>query len=124
TRTGSTISALVVNYTLASGAGQASSGDYSPTLSGVATIPAGQSFVDITIVPVLDAQSEGPETVSLTLGDTGSYDVGSPASATITIADAPAVPAPALPPFAVLLLALGLAIPGWRIVSRRREVCG
>jgi len=120
TRTGSTLSALIVNYTVATGAGRASSDDFTPALSGVVTIPAGQSFVDITIVPVLDSQSEGPETVFLTLGDTGSYDVGSPASATITIADAPAAPAPALPRPAVMLLWLGLAIFGWRL-SRRRE---
>ncbi|MEI9897709.1 MAG: lamin tail domain-containing protein [Chthoniobacter sp.] len=34
-----------------------------------------------------DQVVEGPETVTLTLGDTGSYDVGSPATATVTIAD-------------------------------------
>jgi hypothetical protein len=122
TRTGSTISALTVNYTLAIGAGQASSSDYTPALSGVATIAAGQSFVDIVITPVLDSATEGAETVFLTLGDTGSYDVGSPANATITIADAPGSPVPALPPPAIALLLLGLVIPGWRSLSRRREV--
>ncbi len=86
-RTGSTIGSLTVNYTIATGSGQATSADYSPTLTGVATIPSGQSSVDLTITPVDDAVVEGPETVTLTLGDTGSYDVGSPAAATVTIAD-------------------------------------
>ena len=51
------------------------------------TIPPGQAFVDITITPVDDNLFEGPETLTLTLADSGSYDVGSPASATVTIAD-------------------------------------
>ena len=86
-RTGSTVGALAVNYTIATGAGQATSADYAPALTGVVTIPSGQSFVDLTITPVDDALVEGPETVTLTLGDTGSYDVGSPATATVTITD-------------------------------------
>src|SRR5262249_55116397 len=63
------------------------SGDYTPTLTGAATITSGQSFVDITITPVDDQLVEGNETVTLTLGDSGSYDVGASASATVTIAD-------------------------------------
>ena len=86
-RTGSTVGALTVNYTIATGAGQATSADYTPTLTGVVTIPSGQSFVDITITPVDDALFEGPETLTLTLFDTGSYDVGAPSTATVTIAD-------------------------------------
>lgn len=87
TRTGSTVGPLNVNYVVATGAGQAASADYTPTLTGVVTIPAGQSFVDITIMPVNDNLVEGNETVTLTLGDTGSYDVGPNKTATITIAD-------------------------------------
>jgi hypothetical protein len=87
-RTGSTVGALTVSYTIATGAGQATNGvDFTPQLTGVATIPSGQSFVDITITPVEDSLIEGAETVTLTLGDSGSYDVGTPASATVTIAD-------------------------------------
>lgn len=84
-RTGSTISPLTVNYTIATGAGQATAADYTPTLTEVVTIPSGQSFVDLVITPVNDALTEGNETVTLTLGDTGSYDVGTPAIATVTI---------------------------------------
>ena len=86
-RTGSTTSAMNVLFSITTGSGQATSGDYTPTLASPAVILAGQSFVDITITPVDDTDIEGPETVILTLGDTGSYDVGSPASATITITD-------------------------------------
>jgi uncharacterized protein YjiK/phosphodiesterase/alkaline phosphatase D-like protein len=87
-RTGSTVGALTVSYTITAGAGQATSGvDYTPELTGVATIASGQSFVDITITPVEDFLIEGPETATLTLGDSGSYDVGAPGSATVNIAD-------------------------------------
>jgi uncharacterized protein YjiK len=87
TRTGSAISAMTVVYTIGSGTGHATSDDYTPVLTSPATIPANESFVDITITPVDDSSVEGSETVVLTLNDTGSYDVGSPASATVTIED-------------------------------------
>jgi uncharacterized protein YjiK len=98
-RTGGTVGALTVNYTVATGPGQAASADYTPALTGSATIPTGESFVDITIVPVDDALFEGPETLTLTLFDSGSYDVGAAATATITIADNETN----LPPSAVVL---------------------
>jgi uncharacterized protein YjiK len=86
-RSGSTAGSLTVNYTIAIGAGQAIAADYTPTLNGVAIIPSGQSYVDITITPVDDALVEGNETITLTLFDTGSYDVGSPSTATVTLID-------------------------------------
>jgi uncharacterized protein YjiK len=76
TRSGSIVGSLAVNYVVATGTGQADSADYSPALTGVITIPPGQPSVDLTITPVDDA-----------LFDTGSYDVGSPSAATVTIAD-------------------------------------
>jgi uncharacterized protein YjiK/phosphodiesterase/alkaline phosphatase D-like protein len=88
-RSGSTVGPLTVSYTIATGPGQATSADYTPTLTGVATIPSGQSFVDITITPVNDNLVEGSETVTLTLSDSGSYDVGANRTATVTIADNP-----------------------------------
>ncbi|MGE0102664.1 MAG: lamin tail domain-containing protein [Blastocatellales bacterium] len=88
TRTGATVGPLIVSYTVATGPGQATAGDYTPTLTGAATIPSGQTFVDITITPVKDNLVEGDETLTLTLGDTGSYDVGPNRTATITIVDA------------------------------------
>ena len=86
-RSGSTASPLTVIYTIATGAGQATADDYTPALTGSQVIPAGAAFVDVTITPVDDATVEGAETLTLTLSDTGSYDVGPDASATVTIQD-------------------------------------
>jgi predicted extracellular nuclease len=91
TRTGDTTNSLTVNYTVS---GTSTNGtDYTPTLTGAATIAAGQSFVDITITPVDDALIEGNETLSLTLSPSANYTVGTP-SDTVTIVDndAPATP--------------------------------
>jgi hypothetical protein len=88
TRTGDTSASLGVNYTVATGAGQATNGtDYTPNLTGTAAIAAGQSFVDITITPVDDSAVEGNETVTLTLVDTADYDLGGTSTATVTITD-------------------------------------
>lgn len=82
-RSGPTTADLVVSYTLG---GTASAADYSETLSGTVTIPAGQSFVELTVTPVDDAAVESPETLSLTLSPLGGFTLaGSPAA--ITIAD-------------------------------------
>jgi hypothetical protein len=84
-RTGSTAAALTVSYTVA---GSATNGtDYTPNLTGTATIPVGAAFVDVTITPVDDTLVEGDETVILTLVDTADYDLGSATTATVTIAD-------------------------------------
>jgi hypothetical protein len=107
-RSGGTVGALTVNYTIATGSGQATSADYTPTLTGLATIPSGQSSVDLTLTPVDDNLVEGAETVVMTLGDTGSYDVGSPATATVTIADNDPVNQP---PTAVTLIGAVTALP-------------
>ncbi|MFN4865996.1 MAG: Calx-beta domain-containing protein [Cyanobium sp.] len=85
-RTGAITSALAVSYTIASGSGQASSSDYTTVLSGSATIEAGQSFVDITITPVDDLLVEAPETISLTLTSSSTYNLGN-ATASVTITD-------------------------------------
>ncbi|WP_051503201.1 MULTISPECIES: endonuclease/exonuclease/phosphatase family protein [Nostocales] len=87
TRTGDTTNALSISYTVATGAGQATNGtDYTPNLTNTATIPAGQTFVDITITPVDDLLGEGNETVTLTLAGSANYTLGT-ATATVTIAD-------------------------------------
>ncbi|MFZ4558212.1 MAG: hypothetical protein ACOYN8_17740 [Pseudanabaena sp.] len=95
-RTGDTTSALTVNYTVATGTGQATSVDYTPTLTGTATIAAGQFSVDITITPVDDTAIEGSETVTLTLVDGTNYDLGATGTeiATVAIADNDASPTP------------------------------
>jgi len=51
------------------------------------TIPPGQPFIDVVINPVDDDLFEGSETVTVTLFDSGSYDTGTPSTATVTIAD-------------------------------------
>ena len=87
TRTGATANALTVNYTLATGAGQAISADYTPALTGSVAIAAGQASADIVITPVNDLLIEGSETVTINLTDTANYDLGATAIATVTIAD-------------------------------------
>src|SRR5262249_57520008 len=81
------VAAVTVRDEVGAGAGKGTSADCTPALTGVATIPAGQSFVDITITPVEDYLIEGNETVTLTLSDSGSYDVGAAKTATVAIAD-------------------------------------
>lgn len=84
-RTGSTTSPLVVNYSVG---GTASNGiDYTPSLTGSATIPADQSTLDVTLTPVDDAAAEGTESVTLTVTSGSGYVVGSDSSATANLAD-------------------------------------
>jgi hypothetical protein len=67
--------------------GSASAGlDYA-AVGATTTIPAGQASVTVTIAPIDDAAAEGAETVLLTVTDTADYDVGTPATATVTILD-------------------------------------
>ncbi len=76
---------LTVTYTVG---GTASSGDYTPALTGTLTLGAGQaSATIITIAPVDDALFEGDETLVLTLAADAAYTVGTPGTATATIAD-------------------------------------
>lgn len=75
---------LTVNYTLS---GSASPSDY--TVSGSATIPAGGTSTNITVVPTDDGTIEGGETVVLTIEPalTDDYVIGTPSSAEILLAD-------------------------------------
>ena len=102
TRTGSTASALTVVYAIAAGTGKATADDYTPALSGSQLMPAGVAFVDVTVAPVDDAVVEGVEELTLTLSDTGSYDVGASASATVTIQDNDSAPPPPPAPSVVI----------------------
>jgi len=84
TRTGATTSALTVDYTTA---GTAISGiDYTATLTGSVTIPAGASTATITVNPISDPQASSP-TLQLTLTGNNGYTIGSPSTATVTIAE-------------------------------------
>lgn len=66
--------------------------DYtSPSLpsaaSGTVSFPAGQASVTVTVTPSADQLIEGSETVILALVDGANYDLGTPNTATVTIAD-------------------------------------
>lgn len=94
TRTGDNSQDLVVNVNSASG-GATITTDYTFTPGYVSgsngfstfTIPADSDTLDITVTPVVDALSEGPETVVLQLGPGNGYLVGSDSAATVVIAD-------------------------------------
>jgi hypothetical protein len=84
TRTGATPAGLTVNFSV--GGTAAGGTDYTPLGTSV-TIPAGQASATVTVTPVDDTTVEGSETVVLTLASNAAYTVGSPSSATVTIAD-------------------------------------
>ena len=90
-RSGGGSLALNVTYTVV---GQASANDYTPSLTGTATIAANQSFVDVTVAPVDDNLVEGNETVILSLVDGIDYNLSANSSATVTIADNDTQPNP------------------------------
>jgi hypothetical protein len=83
-------SPLTVSFTLT---GTATNGIDYTNLPLTATFLAGQAAVDVVVMPLADALSEAPESVVLTLNAVAPYTLGSPASGTVTIADAaPVVP--------------------------------
>jgi len=85
TRVGDTAFALTVNFTRS---GTAASGDYNSSAVGTSAVfPIGQATVDKVVTPVPDALVEPAETVVVTLTDGAQYDLGSPATATVTITD-------------------------------------
>jgi Bacterial pre-peptidase C-terminal domain/Peptidase M10 serralysin C terminal len=89
TRTGSTSSALAVNYTV--GGSASKGGDYNNITgntgnTGTITIPVGATSATITLNVVNDTAVEGNETVTLTLSPLAGYQIGT-SSATVTIAD-------------------------------------
>src|SRR5437016_13946269 len=83
-RTGNTSAALTVHYTLG---GAAQNGTDYQQLGTSVTMAAGTSSVTVTVTPIDDTVAEGNETVVLTISTDAAYSVGSPSSATITIAD-------------------------------------
>ncbi|MDH4066589.1 MAG: hypothetical protein OEW19_19480, partial [Acidobacteriota bacterium] len=70
--------------------GSAVAADYE-ALSLMVTFPASQPNVMVTLTPRADNLLEGPEELTLTILPNFSYVVGSPAAATVTIADDPVV---------------------------------
>ncbi len=90
-------SPLTVTFTLT---GTALNGtDYQNT-PATATFLAGQATADVVVTPLADVVAEGPETVILTLTIVAPYVLGSPISATVTIADMPVVTVLAVDPSA------------------------
>ena len=92
TRTGSTASALSVDFSVAGTA--ASPADYSQTgattftpPTGAVTFGAGSATATINVTPLGDSETEGPETVIFTLTPGAGYIVGMPSTATGTITD-------------------------------------
>jgi hypothetical protein len=83
-RDGDLTAALVVNYGVS---GTASNGVDYAALNGSVTIPAGAASTEIAVTPIDDLLAEGDETVTLTLFNTVSYDVGTPGTATVMIRD-------------------------------------
>ena len=80
-RTGSTASALTVNYTMG---GTAVNGTDYTAVTGTATIAAGTTGVDVIITPINNAVFTGTRTITLNLA-AGSYAAGP--SATIYLTD-------------------------------------
>lgn len=81
---GSTAGTMWVDYEVS---GTADSADYEEILNGVVVIPDGQYSTTVSVTPTNDSESEGAETVILTLQPAVGYQVGTPDSATVTIAD-------------------------------------
>ena len=91
TRTGSTAAALTVNLAIG---GSATAGSDYTNLPTTATIAAGSASATVTVTPVDDSLVEGAETVVATVQTGSGYQIGDPASATVTIADNDTTPAP------------------------------
>ncbi|WP_455209182.1 Calx-beta domain-containing protein [Kaarinaea lacus] len=90
-RTGGSFGEVTVNYVTGDGTASAGS-DYSAT-SGMLTFPDGVTTQTITVPIVDDATFEGNETVLVSLSSvTGGVNLGTPATATITILENDPVP--------------------------------
>lgn len=84
-RTGSTAGTLNVNFSVG---GTATPGTDYTTLVSPVQFAVGASTATKTVTVLDDLLSEGDETVTVTIVDAASYDVGVPGSATVTIKDA------------------------------------
>jgi hypothetical protein len=89
TRTGGDLTTALAF--LVSRSGTASGGDYSGLGGGIVTIPAGQASVAVPITPLPDNLVEGVETLTVTIVPAAAFTIGGSGSATLTIADDPAV---------------------------------
>ena len=83
-RTGATSGSLLVYY---STNGSASSGADYAALPGYVDFSSGQSSAVVYVIVYDDSTVENSETVQLTISSNAAYTIGSPSSATVTIAD-------------------------------------
>jgi hypothetical protein len=88
TRTGGLSAPLVVEIALG---GTGTNGTDYDAIGTNAAFAAGEATASVTITPIPDVLIEGDETVVLALVDGIAYDVGTPATATVTIVDAPVI---------------------------------
>jgi hypothetical protein len=88
TRTGSAAQLAAPLSVSVSFSGTATAADYA-AVPLTANFLANQATVDVTLMPTNDGQAESPESVVLTLNLGTGYDLGSPATASVTIVDAP-----------------------------------
>lgn len=91
-RTGSIDTALVAGYSISSGAGAATPDADYPALSGSVTFPVGKAVVDVLVTASADATTEGTETVTAVVQAGTGYDVGTPSTGVVKIADPDANP--------------------------------
>lgn len=97
-RTGSTAAPLTVNVTFG---GTATPGTDYNTIPTPVLIPAGQAAIPLPVLPrTLDAV-EGSETVVGTIAAGVGYTIGTPSTATVTVADGPLPPPPLKTPTAL-----------------------
>ena len=100
TRSANVAGALVVNLAWTGTATYGAAGDYTVSVTGgtlgaggtTLTLDDGVSVARLTVTPVSDAAAESNETVTLTVAPGTGYVVGTPASASGTIADAASAP--------------------------------
>jgi len=81
-RTGGTAAPLTITFTVT---GTAANGTDYQSVPVSVTFGVGQATSDLFVVPLPDGAAEAPETVTVTVTDAAAYDVGAPASATVTI---------------------------------------
>ena len=94
-RSGDVSAALPVTIGMSGGATNGT--DYT-TIAGTVTFAAGQATVTATVTPIDDASVEGAESVTVTVLSGTGYDLGTPITATVSIADNDtAAPPPADP---------------------------
>ena len=85
-RTGTTARAITIPVNVT---GTATSGTDYTALATSVTMPSGASSISLPVTPLADTLAEGNETVIATIGAGSDFTLGTPISATITIADAP-----------------------------------